>query len=90
LVYVSLGVAAGAAGAGITLFAIPKGSLLFDFTFGSCFGLRPSAAGVIGGWFVASLIVSAAPGRVRCPRRGVANDRSNGRCSACDLPLVSG
>ena len=43
------------------------------------------AGGVIAGWLAAALIVSRAPGQVRCPRCGTANDPHSSACDGCSL-----
>jgi hypothetical protein len=42
-------------------------------------------SGVLVAWFLTAVIVSRAPGRVRCPRCGTANRRSADSCTACQL-----
>ena len=42
-------------------------------------------AGVLVAWFLTAVILSRAPGRVRCPRCGTANRRSADSCTACQL-----
>jgi hypothetical protein len=44
-----------------------------------------TAGGVVAGWFVAAFVVSRAPGKLRCPRCGTANDRQTQSCVACGL-----
>jgi hypothetical protein len=44
-------------------------------------------AGVLVAWFLTAVLVSRAPGRVRCPRCGTANLRSADSCAACQLPF---
>lgn len=44
-----------------------------------------TAGGVLAGWFIAALVVSRAPGELRCPRCGTANDRLARSCVACEL-----
>jgi hypothetical protein len=44
-------------------------------------------AGVLVAWFLTAVIVSRAPGRMRCPRCGTANLRSADSCAACQLPF---
>ena len=41
-------------------------------------------AGVVAGWLVVALILSRAPGRIRCPRCGTPNERDCSACRACD------
>jgi hypothetical protein len=44
-------------------------------------------AGVLVAWFLTAVIVSRAPGRLRCPRCGTANLRGADSCAACQLPF---
>jgi hypothetical protein len=47
-----------------------------------------AVGGVVAGWFVAALVLSRAPGKLRCPRCGTANDRRMRSCLACGLSFV--
>jgi hypothetical protein len=44
-----------------------------------------TAGGVLAEWFIAALVLSRAPGQLRCPRCGTANERGASACRACDL-----
>jgi hypothetical protein len=44
-------------------------------------------AGVLVAWFLTAIVLSRAPGRVRCPRCGSANPRHADSCLACQLPF---
>lgn len=88
-VFVLLGVAGGGAGAAIALLTVPKNVTLISL-FGVFVGAAAVGGGVVVGWLVAALILSAAPGRIHCPRCGEPNDVTSGSCSACGLPLGVG
>jgi hypothetical protein len=45
-------------------------------------------AGVLVAWFLTSIIISWAPGKLRCPRCGSANRRTADSCTACQLPFA--
>ncbi len=83
------GILGGALGV-LALLTIPPGGGM------SYFYLSPAplfatvvamAGGVVGGWFVAIVILSWAPGRFRCPRCGTANKPHAASCEACGLLL---
>lgn len=46
-----------------------------------------TVGGVLVGWFVAALVVSRAPGQLRCPRCGTPNDPQTRSCGGCGLSL---
>jgi hypothetical protein len=45
-------------------------------------------AGVLVAWFLTAVIISWAPGGLRCPRCGSANRRTADSCTACQLPFA--
>lgn len=47
-----------------------------------------AAAGVVGGWFVAMLLISRVRGGIRCPRCGTATTEPATECDACGLPMA--
>jgi hypothetical protein len=46
------------------------------------------AGGIVAGWFVVALILSWAPGRIRCPRCGTSNEGDDLSCRACQMALT--
>src|SRR5262245_24336472 len=50
-------------------------------------GVAVTGGGIVAGWFIVALILSWAPGRIRCPRCGTSNKRDESCCRACQMPL---
>jgi hypothetical protein len=94
LIYIAFGVVGGIAAGAYAALALEWPATLESATdpFLSAVpwlsGAAATVCGVLGGWFVAALLVSRAPGRLRCPRCGTANDPGTRSCGACGLSFV--
>ena len=91
LIYLASGLVGGTSGAVYAILTIKWHSdaetLTNPFLYSGPLGALAAAVagGVLAGWFVAALVLSRAPGRLRCPRCGTPNDRYATSCVACLL-----
>ena len=91
LIYIGFGLVGGVAGGAYAALALEWPATLESATdpFLSAVPWMSSAAttvgGVLAGWFVAALVVSRAPGQLRCPRCGTPSDPQTQSCGGCGL-----
>jgi hypothetical protein len=87
--YILGGLTGGAAGLLFATTALEEGTF---YPPAALIGTQAAAVaaivgGVVVGWFLVALILSWAPGRIRCPRCGTSNRHGVASCRACQLPL---